>query len=611
MGLLDNKEFIGAKFFLSRWKGHDPLALIEDFALRLIKNPYFDSHCCLLSVPLPFLAPLAKKLVDPRIILGADTMQSAAKDTFTASISAPLLEKHQARFVLIGSSGSRSMHSADSLNYKEQIKAALASGITPLFCIGETFKQQQAGQAHTVLLEQCKEAISGLTQEELSKLCIVYEAPWFKEAPGKPSLEELTKRYRTFKQAVQESVDPEIFSRLKLIDGLPLELEETDRLLEVIQDKGLYAATPEIFFSFLNEKCADKLKVEETVSAPLFLEGKVPPKRVFKEEEKNSIRYETKDSFIETSSEQVDTTIDEPTYAIAAQEEKADLIETLENAKKLEPLLKEATLQEQEKQEEKLGLELLEEQKASTPPPASAPRIHLADPEDSASREEESTPASTAIVEEEILRAAESAENYPMSILAEAPSETTSLPSELQELQMKLQHLNSLDKSLAECYRQIQEKMESLPSLRQIFPELLNQMTVDLNKLDPLLQGQINRGNIAYFMENPDKMKEASGVLMQIQEINQLLQKTAAIPREVDRILSKSREIRKALEAEWSYFRISRQRIKESYPDFPYPSAPSQLMIQEPKTAITPMDFGPSCLINKRFAVVKAPPLPR
>lgn len=616
MGLLADTQFVGAKFFVSQWKATDSIAQIEDFANRLTKNPYFDSHLCLLAVPFSFLLDLSKKIKHPRIILGANSMLSALPGTFTASISGSVLKKHLARFVLIGSAKGREIHAKDALSFKNQIKTALDSSITPFYCIGETHQQLKENQSHKVLRQQCTEALEGLSKRELSQLCIVYEAPWMQTNPENLTLDQLSYHYKMFKQAVSESVDPEIYPNLKLVDALPLDIEEAEELLEQIPDKGLYAVTPEAFFSFLNEKCAEKLKVVEV----FYLPEPSEPRLELPKEEKRSVEPDSilapakmEAAAVEENifaAEQVK--IEEEELATAEQEEETALEDALKNARELTPLSEEAAGIELEREEEVLGLELNADEEAEASPQESSPTQAAAFPQELPPKTiTQTTPAVPFIPVEEEAFASTSNENALLPPPEEHLAAENQEAQEMQELQMKLQHLNSLNKSLADCYQQIHERMETLPALRQTFPELLNKMTMDLNKLDPALQEQINRGNIAFFTENPDKMREAAGVLVQIQEINLLLQKTAAIPRELDRIVAKSREIRKALEAEWSYFRISRQKIKENYPDFPFPAAPSELMIQEPKTEFTPMDLGPSGLVSKRIAVVKTPPMPK
>lgn len=632
MELLKDTQFVGAKFFLSQWKADHSIAQIEEFVSRLTKNPHFDSHVCLLAVPFPFLQDLSKIISHPRVVLGSNAMQSSQPGTFTASVSGKLLKNNHARFVLIGTALSRKIHPNNELNVSNQIKSALKAELTPFYCIGESLQQQQAGEASEVLLQQCQEGLTGLSPFELSRLCIVYEAPWLQTTPEKLSLERLVSQYHVFKQAVQESVPQDVFPALKLIDALPMDLEEPEKLLEAIQGKGLYASSPEIFFSCLNDECEQALKFEEVIYTPQpsELEEIAPELLDASEEEKEEEIHapaiasqisplkpvEDKEKVFEeaTEKEAVEKEVEEEEFEAAEQEEENALVAALKKEKARMPLPEETT-EQLNAEEEKLGIELNADENAAIP--ALFLEESQAATEESRDQELpariapplEAIPPRPFTEEEEIAVTSAPKGDFSMPLLEEGPSDIEN--QEQQELHMKLQHLQSLDKSLADCYQQIHEKLDTLPALRETFPERLNKMTNDLNKLDPALQEQINRGNIAFFTENPDKMKEAGSVLLQIQEINLLLQKTAAIPRDLDRILSKSRDIRKALEAEWTYFRISRQRIKESYPDFPFPAPPSQLLIPEPKIDITPMDFGPSALVSKRIAVVKTPPLPK
>ncbi|MBA3238614.1 MAG: triose-phosphate isomerase [Parachlamydiaceae bacterium] len=196
--------------------------------------------------------------------------------------------------------------------------------------------------------------------------------------------------------------------------------------------------------------------------------------------------------------------------------------------------------------------------------------------------------------------------------MPQQPSKTeghVDFQEKIEVLQARADSLLKANEALGECYKKIKDLSERLPYLRTQFPDLLSKMTADLNKLDPFLQEKINTGNVSYFSENPDKAKEASVVLGQLQNLSQLFQETASIPRDVDRLQSKSRELRKDLETEWTYFRINKRKIKEKFPDFSFPAHPSQLLVSEPVVDLTPKDSPPATLGAKRFAVVKAPPI--
>lgn len=652
MALLDDPQYFNAKFFLSQWKAYDSVAQIEEYVKRLTTHPYFGTHVCLLAVPLTILKELSDKITHPRVVLGANKMHSAKSGSFTASVSGELLKKNRARFVLIGSAKSREISSNRDLSFHDQIKAALESDVTPFYFIGETFAEQQEHKSESILSKQVQEGLGDLTLQELTKLCIVNESPWLQTTPENLTTDRLIQHHQLFLKVLSENLGEEILPSLKLIDALPLDFESVKQLLEIARSKGLYASNPEAFFSIMNEVHAEALKLEEIPYKPTFIEESKSP---VTEEVKSTVENAEENKLLQRERSTPATSIEksellenvnveneisdeiafenDKEFAVGEQEEESFLEETLKRTKKTEHSDK-SIEKIAVNVEENLAHELAADDQAEAPSPFTPsplqreaileneiqPWEEAADATPNTSTADSSvdstfsaSPTSNAdlIPEEEVFSDSTLKENYPMSILETPPEDNSEDSQELKELQIKLQHMKSLDKSLAECYAQINERMDSLPALREVFPERLNKMTADLSKLDPELQEQINRGNLSFFTENPEKMQAAAGVLVQIQEINQLLQKTAAIPRELDRILSKSREIRKALEAEWGYFQVSRQRIKESFPGFPFPAAPSQLLIPEPKTDIKPMDFGPSGLVNKRVAVVKTPPMPK
>jgi triosephosphate isomerase len=60
----------------------------------------------------------------------------------------------------------------------KKVKAALASGLTPIVCVGETLAENKAGQTASVVTRQTTQGLSGLSVEQVLKLVIAYEPVW-------------------------------------------------------------------------------------------------------------------------------------------------------------------------------------------------------------------------------------------------------------------------------------------------------------------------------------------------------------------------------------------------------------------------------------------------
>src|SRR4029077_5146202 len=97
---------------------------------------------------------------------------------FTGEVSAPMLAEAGCRFVIIGHSERRQLFRETDDNVAKKTLIALASGLTPIVCLGETQEDRDAGLMKGVLSRQCSGGPGALTHEEFSRILIAYEPVW-------------------------------------------------------------------------------------------------------------------------------------------------------------------------------------------------------------------------------------------------------------------------------------------------------------------------------------------------------------------------------------------------------------------------------------------------
>lgn len=640
MGLLEDPNLAKATFFVLPWKGYHTQEELEQFIKKVNEHSKSTAQKCLLAVPYPLLEKQATALSNPAFILGSTAMGSSLPGSFTDSIAAKVLQQKKARFVLIGTEENRELRNETNEQINHKIKKALENDITPFFCLGESLEELQEGKSAEVLKKQCEEGLAGLTLKQMARIAFVYEAPWVQKTSELVSMEKLIGHYFAFRQAVAEVVGPQVFPKIKFIDPFPNDMEHFSELLQSMGGKGLFISEPSLFFSLL-----DALKPLEGFNYPA--EGMEPFSEEGLEEAPKPVAEKVTKEVTEEKAPFAKAAVEGPLEELhpgteTVAESVSEQTSPLKAVKKpIKKSLTEAPAKVVDKDLES-SIEAVEEVIEETPTYAEAVVEKVIEdvpitPEEIAEKvledvieEEEEHPMAAAAVEKPL----EEVPSYAEEILEDNLEELTPSPEKekpftplelaeedlekLQsstveevgsELEEKVKNLRELNLSLAECYQEITKKADLLPKLRNTFPEKLSKMTADLNQLDPALQEEINRGNVAFFTENPDKAQEASGVLMQLQELNFLLQETTAIPRDIDRLISKSRQVRKQLEEAWEYFTKSRKEIKDKNPDFVFPPTPSQLSVKEPVIDLSPKESGPSPLVGKKVAVVRTPPL--
>jgi len=112
------------------------------------------------------------------IALGAQDMSVESKGAYTGEISASMLLTVGTRYVILGHSERRQYHAETDKLVNAKAKAALAAGLTPIVCVGETLEEREAGKTKDVVGTQVEGTLSGFDADMLKKTVIAYEPVW-------------------------------------------------------------------------------------------------------------------------------------------------------------------------------------------------------------------------------------------------------------------------------------------------------------------------------------------------------------------------------------------------------------------------------------------------
>jgi triosephosphate isomerase len=127
--------------------------------------------------PLAYLAELVQAYAGGVIEFGAQDVSEHAKGAFTGEVSAQMLADIGARWVLVGHSERRAYHGESSELVARKLKAALAAGLSPIACVGETRSEREDSVTEAVLRAQLAPLLA-LGEDSLSKSVIAYEPVW-------------------------------------------------------------------------------------------------------------------------------------------------------------------------------------------------------------------------------------------------------------------------------------------------------------------------------------------------------------------------------------------------------------------------------------------------
>lgn len=110
--------------------------------------------------------------------VGAQNVSDQDNGAFTGEISTAMLHELGVKYVVLGHSERRQYYGETNSFINKKIKKAIAAGITPIYCIGETLEERDGGKLETVLKSQIVEGLEGLTPGQVADLVIAYEPVW-------------------------------------------------------------------------------------------------------------------------------------------------------------------------------------------------------------------------------------------------------------------------------------------------------------------------------------------------------------------------------------------------------------------------------------------------
>lgn len=128
-------------------------------------------------VPFPYLAQAGEALKGSAVAWGAQDISAQAQGAFTGEVSGAMLKDFACRYALVGHSERRSLHGESDQLVADKAKAALASGLTPVVCVGESLAERDANQVFAVIQRQLTPVLA-LGTDAVNKMVVAYEPVW-------------------------------------------------------------------------------------------------------------------------------------------------------------------------------------------------------------------------------------------------------------------------------------------------------------------------------------------------------------------------------------------------------------------------------------------------
>ena len=115
---------------------------------------------------------------ESQVLVGAQNLYHEPEGAFTGEISANMILSAAGRGVILGHSERRHIFGEDSELVGRKVRSALAAGLVPVLCVGETLEEREANRTEAVVHEQLIGGLAGLSPEAASGIVVAYEPVW-------------------------------------------------------------------------------------------------------------------------------------------------------------------------------------------------------------------------------------------------------------------------------------------------------------------------------------------------------------------------------------------------------------------------------------------------
>jgi triosephosphate isomerase len=170
------------KIVAGNWKMNldynEGLALFSEIS-NMVKDELTGKQEAVICSPFIHLHSLVQLSKDnSRISVGAQNAHQAEAGAYTGEISAKMIKSVGAEYVILGHSERRQYFGESNELLAKKIDTALANGLKPIFCIGETLEERDSEVHFNVIKDQLSEGSFHLDEEQFGKLVIAYEPVW-------------------------------------------------------------------------------------------------------------------------------------------------------------------------------------------------------------------------------------------------------------------------------------------------------------------------------------------------------------------------------------------------------------------------------------------------
>ncbi len=205
-------------FIAGNWKMHKTIADAEMFISGLLPRISTATADIAICVPFTALTACVDSTRGSRVQVFAQTMHEGTEGAFTGEVSAPMLTELDVHGVVLGHSERRQYYGETDKALSAKVPSALAAGLVPILCVGETEAERDAGDTERKLRHQVQEGLEDVETDRIGDVVLAYEPIWA-IGTGKVATPDQAQEAISFVRALVAGFDKDQAERTRVLYG--------------------------------------------------------------------------------------------------------------------------------------------------------------------------------------------------------------------------------------------------------------------------------------------------------------------------------------------------------------------------------------------------------
>jgi len=208
------------KLLLGNWKMNKLASEAKEFAIasKPLVAKAVANKVELGVAPTYLSLATVRKYAAKRMIVAAQNVNFNDHGAFTGEVSINMLKEFKINWVIIGHSERRAYDNETSEKCNLKMKALIANNMVPVYCVGETLAQYEAGETKKVVEEQIRKGFEGISEEEAKNVVVAYEPVW-SIGTGKNASTEIAEDVCKFIRKVLRSCVNKSANKIRILYG--------------------------------------------------------------------------------------------------------------------------------------------------------------------------------------------------------------------------------------------------------------------------------------------------------------------------------------------------------------------------------------------------------